>query len=233
MCKANYVDMLSKICRILQVLISKNSVCLPVEPHKKPTAQYNPAYIQFDSEKGLTNWINLRYNLPYIFRVQGGAMSRIDPRENKEKELRTCGALNPRSHKVTDELFAERAFFDARDLVQVKYEMLRRVQHDGKPVSQAAATFGFSRPSYYQIQSAFEAQGLPALLPQKRGPRKAHKLSPEILDFISEKRAEDISLNAKSLAALVEERFAVTLHPRTIERGLSGKKNRLKEEHRT
>ncbi|MFZ4779393.1 MAG: helix-turn-helix domain-containing protein [Terrimicrobiaceae bacterium] len=152
-------------------------------------------------------------------------MSRINPREDKEKELQSNGALNPRSHKVTDELFTREAFFDARDLVQVKYEMLRQVHNDGKPISKTVAAFGFSRPSYYQIQSAFETQGLPGLLPQKRGPRKAHKLSPEILDFISEKLAEDASLRPKSLAVLVEKRFAVTLHPRTIERGLSDKKN--------
>jgi transposase len=152
-------------------------------------------------------------------------MPETGPRGKKSAELRKHGALNPRPHKVTDELFADSTFFDARDIVQVKYEMLRRVQHDGKPVSQAAAAFGFSRPSYYQIQSAFEAEGLPALLPQKRGPRGAHKVSPEVLDFIRQKRVSDASLNATALAALVEERYAITLHPRTIQRALSGKKN--------
>jgi hypothetical protein len=34
-----------------------------------------------------------------------------------------------------------------RDLVQVKYEMLRRVRVDGHSVSQSATGFGLSRPS--------------------------------------------------------------------------------------
>ncbi len=34
------------------------------------------------------------------------------------------------------------------DVVQVKYEMLRRVRLDARRVSDAAADFGFSRPSF-------------------------------------------------------------------------------------
>jgi hypothetical protein len=44
--------------------------------------------------------------------------------------------LNPSPERVTDELFQE--FFDPRDLVQVKYEMLRRVQTEGQPVGRSA-----------------------------------------------------------------------------------------------
>jgi hypothetical protein len=95
--------------------------------------------------------------------------------------LRQQGALNPHSEQVTDELFLSNDFFDPRDLVQVKYEMLRRVQSDGQQVSRAAATFGFSRPSFYQAQATFEQGGLPALMPHKRGPKEAHKLTPEVL----------------------------------------------------
>ena len=39
--------------------------------------------------------------------------------------------------------------------MQVKYEMLRRVREDGQRVSEASATFGFSRPSFYEAQAAF------------------------------------------------------------------------------
>ena len=78
---------------------------------------------------------------------------RPDP---KADTLRQHGCLHPHPDKVTDELFASSEFFDARDLVQVKYEMLRRVRVDGHSVSQSAARFGLSRPSYYQAQKAFE-----------------------------------------------------------------------------
>ena len=61
-------------------------------------------------------------------------------------------------------------FFDPRDLVQVKYEMLRRAREEGVAVSRAAEAFGFSRVAFYQIQRAFESEGLAGLLPRRRGP---------------------------------------------------------------
>jgi hypothetical protein len=64
--------------------------------------------------------------------------------------LQQLGTLNPRPKAVRDELFLQDEFFDTRDLVRVKYEMLRRVRTEGKSVTDAAANFGFSRPSFYQ-----------------------------------------------------------------------------------
>ena len=87
-------------------------------------------------------------------------MPKTPDTEPKIQALRQSGTLNPRPQQVRDELFQEKEFFDARDLVQVKYEMLRRVSQEGHSISQAAASFGFSRPSFYQAQSAFEAGGL-------------------------------------------------------------------------
>ena len=69
--------------------------------------------------------------------------------------LQEHGTLNPRPQLVSDELFRDSEFFDPRDLVLVKYEMLRRVRLEEMDVTEAAATFGFSRPSFYQAQSLF------------------------------------------------------------------------------
>lgn len=44
----------------------------------------------------------------------------------KEQHLRKHGALNIGSEAVTDPLFGDSEFFDPRDVVLVKYEMLRR-----------------------------------------------------------------------------------------------------------
>ena len=96
------------------------------------------------------------------------------PPEDKAVALRRHHALNPRPQAVGDSAFTSgNAFFDPRDLVQVKYEMLRRVKEDGEPVTQAAADFGFSRPSFYQAQAVFESEGLPGLVPQRPGPKRA------------------------------------------------------------
>jgi transposase len=143
---------------------------------------------------------------------------RSDP---KLESLRKRSALNPRPERVVDDIFSRSNFFDRRDLIQVKYEMIRRVQVEGSPVSLATETFGFSRPSFYEVQAAFKSGGLAGLLPKKRGPRSAHKLGREVMDFIDEVRAGDASVTASALVPLVRERFGVDVHVRSVERALA------------
>ena len=140
--------------------------------------------------------------------------------DTKLRTLQQQGTLNPRPKAVRDELFLQDDFFDPRDLVQVKYEMLRRVQADGKSVTDAAASFGFSRPSFYQALSAFEQDGLVGLVPHKRGPKQAHKLTDEVMTFMMETRQKEPSVLPAELARLIRERFGTTVHPRSIERSL-------------
>jgi len=144
--------------------------------------------------------------------------------DDKVISLKKHGALNPRPESVTDELFYGSDFFDPRDLVQVKYEMLRRVKKDGQSVTEAAKSFGFSRPTFYQVQEVFDKEGLPGLLPHKRGPQKPHKLNQEVMDFILELLKENRSLSSRQLAERVEAKFGFTVHPRSIERGLERRK---------
>ena len=140
--------------------------------------------------------------------------------------LKQHGCLNPRPDAVRDGLFLSNAFFDPRDLLQIKYEMLRRVREDGVPVSRAAASFGVSRPTWYQAQLAFEAGGLPALLPHRRGPRRAHKLSDEVVKALRSAKSEQPEISARDLVDLVRERFGLRVHRRSIERALArGKKH--------
>src|SRR5262245_34290478 len=143
----------------------------------------------------------------------------------KLEALRQYGTLNPRPEDVTDELFKASEFFDARDVVQVKYEMLRRVEKDGRPITEAASAFGFSRPSFYQAQLAFEQDGIAGLVPHKRGPKQAHKLTTKIIDFLQQLRQEDPSLGSAELVGRIKKRFGVIVHPRTIERGLERNRN--------
>jgi transposase len=141
-------------------------------------------------------------------------------KDAKLQALRQQGTLNPRSEKIRDELFLKDAFFDPRDLVQVKYEMLRRVQTEGKSIADAAVSFGFSRPSFYQASSAFERDGLAGLVPHKRGPKQAHKLTEEVMEFIVKTRRTEPSVRAADLARLIHKRFGTMVHPRSIERSL-------------
>jgi transposase len=143
---------------------------------------------------------------------------RPDPKVAALRETRT---LNPRPEAVRDEVFAASEFLDARDLVQVKYEMVRRVRLDQTPVTRAAAAFGFSRPSYYEAAGALERDGLAGLVPAKPGPRRAHKLSDEIVAFAREAKEADPSLRSADLAARILQRFGVRVHPRSVERALA------------
>jgi transposase len=141
-----------------------------------------------------------------------------DPKAEALAETRT---LNPHPEKVRDEAFSSSEFFDARDLVQVKYEMVRKVESDGSTVAAASSTFGFSRQSYYAASAALAKEGLGGLVPSKPGPRRAHKLSEDVVDHLEQLRAADPGLGSASLAAAVGERFGISVHPRSVERALS------------
>lgn len=143
--------------------------------------------------------------------------------QEKEVALGANGTFNARAGRVSDALFMQGDFFDARDLVQVKYEMLRRVREDGLSVAQASAAFGFSRVAFYEIQRAWQHQGVGGLLPRPRGPKHAHKLTEEVMGFVRAAQVEDATLRAPGLAALVHERFGFKVHPRSIERALARK----------
>ena len=90
----------------------------------------------------------------------------------RKKELQESGCLNPSVADVRDARFEQMDFFDPFDLVQVKYEMLRRVQTEEGSVVEAARDFGYSRPAYYRAKDEFERAGLPGLIPKKRGPER-------------------------------------------------------------
>lgn len=155
-------------------------------------------------------------------------VTRKTARDPKTDTLRDQGVLNAHANQVSDELFTGHEFFDARDVVQVKYEMVRRVEADGASVTEAAEAFGFSRPSFYQAQEALRFHGLSGLLPRKRGPRSAHKLGDDVVEFLLKARADEPELSSSELAMRIEARFAISVHPRSVERALA----RREKKHR-
>ena len=146
------------------------------------------------------------------------------PPDPKTRALKGQGCFNGQAEAVRDDLFVSNPFFDPRDLVQVKYEMLRRVSEDGVPVSRVAASFGVSRPTWYHARRAFEAGGLPGLVPRRPGPRGRHKLNDEVVGALRQARSERPDTTAAELAAIVLERFGVSVHPRSVERALARSK---------
>ncbi|MGH9460804.1 MAG: helix-turn-helix domain-containing protein [Vicinamibacteria bacterium] len=144
--------------------------------------------------------------------------------DSKAKALLEEGTLNSAPEKVSDPKFQESEFFDRRDLVQVKYEMLRRVLVDNASVTDAAVEYGVCRPTYYQAKVNFDEAGIAGLVPKKRGPRGPHKLHRDVLAFLEKQVIVGEPIRARKLASLIQQEFDLNVHPRTIERALGGKK---------
>jgi hypothetical protein len=81
-----------------------------------------------------------------------------------------------------------------------------------------ATAFSCSRPTFYQAQTAFKTQGLPGLVPRKRGPRGAHKLDDAVMAFVRALRTDDPALSTPALLDHIRGRFGLAVHRRTLER---------------
>jgi hypothetical protein len=138
----------------------------------------------------------------------------------KKAALKEFRALNPRSEAVSDEDFAACAFLEPDDVVQVKYELVRRVRVDKIPVAQAAAAFGFCRQTFYAIAAALDAGGPAALVSSSPARRtaQAHRGGHGLRRTT---RAGDASLRSAQLAEAVLERFGIAVHPRSVEKALA------------
>ena len=164
----------------------------------------------------------------YEFLLSGFPRSDVpannDRKRAKIAALREEGTLHPAPEKVRDPKFQDSDFFDPRDAVQVKYEMLRRVSVEKASVTDASDTYGVSRPTYYQAKADFKQAGIAGLVPKKRGPRGPHKIQSDVLAFLRTRLVPGEPIRARELARLIQQEFGLAVHPRTIERAISGKK---------
>ena len=141
--------------------------------------------------------------------------------DEKLVALRHAHTLHPHPDQVRDPLFTSGSpFFDPRDLVQVKYELLRRVRVDGDSVSHASSLFALSRPTFYAAQTAWQRSGMVGLLPEPTGPRHAHKLTEDILAQLLPLAK---TMSSAELAVWLQEQRHLSVHPRSIERALKRK----------
>jgi len=138
----------------------------------------------------------------------------------KRKALARQLALHPHPEQISDQVFISNPFFDPNDLLQVKYEMVRRVQVDGLQIVDVVKAFGVSRPMFYDARAALQSGGLLGLVPRKKGPKRAHKMSAEVLTFIDTVLQAEPQLGAAELAARIALRFGVQVHARSVSRAL-------------
>lgn len=142
---------------------------------------------------------------------------------SKTDILKKNGTYNRNHASVKAEVFQHGIFFDAEDLAQVKYEMLRSVAKGENSVLEASAKYGFSRQSFYTIKDGVEKEGLGSLIPKKTGPRDSYKLNKECQSFIDiyisgHPDAKPGEINKAMLA-----KTGVSVHDRTVSRYLSKK----------
>lgn len=145
-------------------------------------------------------------------------------RSSKAEAMARDGTLNPRPEVVRDPLFLDNPFFDAGDLVQVRYEMVRRHQVDRIAISDVVRFFGVTRPTFYKAQTALAEHGLAGLIPRQRGPKGGHKLSAEVLSYIDHLKAAQPALTVPQCVDAIAAHFGVKVHRRSLERALAVKK---------
>lgn len=141
----------------------------------------------------------------------------------RDDALIKSGCFNTYYEKVSAGIFGTIPFFDKKDMVQVKYEMIRAASNGEGSITEVASAFGLSRKSYYQASAAFDAGGLCALVPKKTGPKAAHKLTADVREFIGIYLSGHKNAKPKEISAAIESEMGIKIHPRTIHRHL--KKN--------
>ncbi len=165
----------------------------------------------------------------YIINITTMSQNKHD--DSKQAALRASGTLHPKPDTVRDDAFTHGDFFDPNDLVQVKYEMLRRHREEHKSVTEVARLFGTSRQAFYTAKALFDTQGIPGLIPKRRGPRGAHKCTEEVLDFAEQWKENHPA--ERGLTEAIEQHFGIHIHPRTVERVLLQRKKKRPPETET
>ena len=156
-------------------------------------------------------------------------MAKSKKLDQKVLELKRTGTLNQHPDAVSDHLFRENPFFDRRDLLQVRYEMLRRHDVEDGSIVEIASAFGVSRQTFYQTQAAFKQAGLTGLLPKQRGPKEGHKLSSEVVQYVRELKESSRDLTTSECIKGIAKKFGFSVHRRSLERALAGQKKLRKE----
>jgi transposase len=143
---------------------------------------------------------------------------------SKLEILKENGTYNKRHASVKKAEFMEGGFYDPRDIVQVKYEMLRDAEDSNRAISTVSGDFGFSRTAFYSIKESFEKNGITALFPDKPGPRQPHKLTKAVQELIEKHIETNPNASATEIAATIQREKGIQINKRTIERYTAKKK---------
>ncbi|MEA1947928.1 MAG: helix-turn-helix domain-containing protein [Thermodesulfobacteriota bacterium] len=138
--------------------------------------------------------------------------------DTKIQFLEKEGLINPKPERVSNSLFESNDFFDAMDLPQVRYEMIRAARVEKMPVVKACGLFGFSREYFYKLERSFIARGYAAFLGSPRGRRPLIAINQEIVNFIVHRRIDNPKLSGEDLRQEILQLYKVECSRRTVER---------------
>lgn len=136
----------------------------------------------------------------------------------KKEVLIANGTYNKNHSKVFNYKFINDPFFDAMDIVQVKYEMIKATRISELSITQIAAEFGFSRAAFYKIKTAYDLNGVAALVPEKSGPQKARKLTDEYQNYIDQYIKRKPKASSSEITQQLKQDMGINISKRTIER---------------
>ena len=153
----------------------------------------------------LTSFALMRHNFIRIHRDR--CPRKKQKRTPKVKALLEEGTLNPDPGKVRDPKFQENEFFDPRDIVQVKYEMLRRCLCRECLRNRCHRGIRRVEADLLSDQGQLRQGGIAGLVPRKRGPHGPHKLQGEALAFVEQQLVAGEPVRARELAKLIRQKF--------------------------
>ena len=158
-----------------------------------------------------------------IRRRHGQAEGRPDP---KEAALAAARCLNPHPEQVSDPEFLASEFFDARDVVQVKYEMVRKVKAAAPRSPRPPRRSGTPGRRTTRRPPRWSAPGWRGW--SRPGPgRAAPTSSPRrSCAWAEEQLAADPGAAPGAAGRPIEESFGVRVHPRSVERALARRRER-------
>ena len=132
--------------------------------------------------------------------------------------LQRARCLHLAPEKVHDLRFREEGgFFDPKDIVQVKYELLRSCIVEGSDVASTCVRFGFSRTTYYKVYEAFMKGGIPYLMGRSRGRPQPIKLNELVLGYLIAEKGKNPKLSASEMVPHVMNRYEVQISVRMIQ----------------
>lgn len=132
--------------------------------------------------------------------------------------LQRAHCIHRAPEKVHDKRFQEESnFFDPKDIVQVKYELLRSCIVEGNDVASACMRFGFSRTTYYKVYETFIQGGIPSLMGRPRGRPRPIKLNEIVLGYLIAEKAMNPKLSASKMFTDVMNRYNVQISVRMIQ----------------